>query len=151
MPAALSAQPWATSRAVRTPLLALERELVQHAHEIIVVSEVLQRRMAAMGRTSTLISHGTDLAMWQGVNSTAARFVELEREEREARRASSGSSAETSSGCGSLCRGGRRPVVPARTQQPAMPVIEEHDGVGGEDVGHIGSFGGGYGDGDGAE
>ena len=46
-------------------LLHMERDLVEAADEIIVVSETLGKRIAAMGRDSTLLTHGVDLEHWK--------------------------------------------------------------------------------------
>ena len=42
----------------------LERKLVQRADSIIAVSPALQQRLAQMGRSSHLLTHGVDLEFW---------------------------------------------------------------------------------------
>ncbi len=48
------------------PLLAMERDLVERVDEVIAASESLAERLEAMGRTSTLLTHGIDLDFWSG-------------------------------------------------------------------------------------
>lgn len=43
----------------------LENQLIENAATIIAVSENLQGRIATLGRTSHLLTHGVDLAFWQ--------------------------------------------------------------------------------------
>jgi glycosyltransferase involved in cell wall biosynthesis len=45
-------------------LQSMERELIAKADAFVAVSEVLQDRLAAAGRASTLVSHGVDLDHW---------------------------------------------------------------------------------------
>ena len=50
----------------RQTLLDMERRLVERVDQIVVVSEELERRIAGMGRSSTLLTHGVDLGHWAG-------------------------------------------------------------------------------------
>jgi glycosyltransferase involved in cell wall biosynthesis len=43
----------------------MEKRLVQRANVLIAASEVLQERLAGMGRTAHLLTHGVDLDFWQ--------------------------------------------------------------------------------------
>ena len=45
---------------------AMERQLVARVDVVVAVSEVLQQRIASLGRDATLITHGIDLEHWQG-------------------------------------------------------------------------------------
>ncbi len=45
----------------------MEKLVVQRADRIISVSEVLQERLAQMGRSSRLLTHGVDLDFWRAV------------------------------------------------------------------------------------
>jgi glycosyltransferase involved in cell wall biosynthesis len=56
------------------PLRLLERQLVSQVDEIIVVSETLQKRIEALGRRSTLLTHGVELEHW---SSEARRSSKL--------------------------------------------------------------------------
>ncbi len=47
------------------PLQRMEEEVVAKADCIVAVSENLQERIARMGRTSHLLTHGVDLDFWQ--------------------------------------------------------------------------------------
>ncbi len=47
------------------PLQRMEEEVVARADVIVAVSENLQERLARMGRTSHLLTHGVDLDFWQ--------------------------------------------------------------------------------------
>lgn len=47
------------------PLREMERLLVANVDEIVTVSRALRRRIRAMGRPSTLLTHGVDLDHWQ--------------------------------------------------------------------------------------
>ncbi len=51
---------------------ALERQLVAKADRIVAVSTTLQRRITAMGRESSLLTHGIDLAHWGGAPGDAS-------------------------------------------------------------------------------
>ncbi len=46
-------------------MLRMEHELVAKVDEIVVVSEVLQARIKALGRDAKLLTHGVDLGKWQ--------------------------------------------------------------------------------------
>jgi glycosyltransferase involved in cell wall biosynthesis len=46
-------------------MLAMERKLVERCDRLIAVSETLQDRLAAWGRTSELLTHGVDLEFWR--------------------------------------------------------------------------------------
>ena len=46
------------------PLRAMEATLVRDADALIAVSEPLRHRLAAMGRGSRLLTHGTDVVLW---------------------------------------------------------------------------------------
>ena len=48
----------------QTTLQKMENRLVDRADTIIAVSEVLQERLARMGRSSHLLTHGADLDFW---------------------------------------------------------------------------------------
>jgi glycosyltransferase involved in cell wall biosynthesis len=47
-------------------LRRLDDLLIRRADVLIAVSETLQQRIAALGRDSTLLTHGVDLSFWQG-------------------------------------------------------------------------------------
>jgi glycosyltransferase involved in cell wall biosynthesis len=51
-------------------LRAMEEQLVQRADTVIAVSEHLRERLAVMGRTSHLLTHGVDLPFWSGNGHT---------------------------------------------------------------------------------
>jgi glycosyltransferase involved in cell wall biosynthesis len=44
----------------------MERQLLERVDEVVAVSENLQERLAGLGRTSTLLTHGVDLDFWTG-------------------------------------------------------------------------------------
>jgi glycosyltransferase involved in cell wall biosynthesis len=46
-------------------LRRMEQELVKRVDGLIAVSETLQNRLSAMGRSSRLLTHGVDLDFWQ--------------------------------------------------------------------------------------
>jgi glycosyltransferase involved in cell wall biosynthesis len=50
----------------------MERQLVSQVDEIIVVSDVLGRRINSMGRSCQLLTHGVDLQHWSGCHQNAA-------------------------------------------------------------------------------
>ena len=56
------------------PLQQMESDLLQHVDAVVSVSDNLQGRLESLGRTSTLISHGVELAHWSGNN--AGPFVD---------------------------------------------------------------------------
>lgn len=53
-------------------LRQMEERLVRGADRIVAVSETLQDRLAGMGRTSHLLTHGVDLDFWAGQEHTSA-------------------------------------------------------------------------------
>jgi glycosyltransferase involved in cell wall biosynthesis len=64
----------------RRTLERMERELVARVDDVVVASEALGARIAAMGREAHLLTHGVDLAHWSGVTSReTARCDGLER------------------------------------------------------------------------
>jgi glycosyltransferase involved in cell wall biosynthesis len=50
----------------QAPLRRLETLLVAKADTLITASEALRERLAAMGRTSQMLSHGVDSELWSG-------------------------------------------------------------------------------------
>lgn len=63
-----------------TALQRTEADLVRRADRLIAVSETLQRRLAGMGRTSHLLTHGVEVDLWQPRSAPPApRFEGLER------------------------------------------------------------------------
>jgi hypothetical protein len=48
----------------------MEQHLVARADRIIAVSETLQGKISALGRESSLLTHGIDLNLWQKVGAT---------------------------------------------------------------------------------
>ena len=63
------------------PLQRMEEEVVARADVIVAVSENLQERIARMGRTSHLLTHGVDLDFWQNPRAGEAmpELASLER------------------------------------------------------------------------
>lgn len=53
-------------------LQRMERKLVDRVDGVIAVSEVLQERLASMGRSSSLLTHGVELDFWAGQQVKAA-------------------------------------------------------------------------------
>jgi len=51
---------------------SMERQLVTSVDRIVVASDVLQSRIAEMGKPSTLMTHGVDLAYWDVEADTSA-------------------------------------------------------------------------------
>jgi glycosyltransferase involved in cell wall biosynthesis len=60
-------------------LLTLERRLVARADTLLAVSEVLQQRLAGMGREAALLTHGVDLPFWSRSGPKPVEFDGLER------------------------------------------------------------------------
>lgn len=62
-------------------LRRMEETLVQNADTLIAVSEPLRERLASMGRTAHLLTHGVDLDFWGRTKSVAAlgQLAEMER------------------------------------------------------------------------
>ncbi len=65
----------------QTTLQRMEKKLVAKADTIIAVSEVLQKRLAQMGRSSHLLTHGVELDFWTKKTETSSvpQLNELER------------------------------------------------------------------------
>lgn len=65
----------------RPTLRRMEEIVVQRADRLIAVSEVLQERLARMGRDSCLLTHGVDLHFWRTppVGEPLPALAELER------------------------------------------------------------------------
>ena len=63
------------------PLQRMEEEVVARADEIIAVSENLRERIAGMGRSSHLLTHGVDLKFWRNPTTgmTIPELAVLER------------------------------------------------------------------------
>lgn len=49
---------------------AMERELVEKVDDVVVVSQTLQDRIAGMGRSSKLLTHGIDLKHWRSAEGS---------------------------------------------------------------------------------
>ena len=62
-------------------LRAMEAELVRRVDAVIVVSDRLRDKLAAMGRRADVLTHGTDLEHWAGGGATgpSGRLADLER------------------------------------------------------------------------
>lgn len=65
-------------------LRAMEARLVRCADSVVAVSESLRRKLAGMGRSAEILTHGTDLEHWAAVgvgvgDAPAARFDGLQR------------------------------------------------------------------------
>ncbi len=59
----------------RQTLLDMERRLVERVDQIVVVSEELEHRIAGMGRSSTLLTHGVDLGHWAGSQGAGSQWA----------------------------------------------------------------------------
>jgi glycosyltransferase involved in cell wall biosynthesis len=60
---------------------AMEEQLVQRADALVAVSETLQERLAGMGRTAELLTHGVDTEFWTA-DSSGKELQELAGLER---------------------------------------------------------------------
>lgn len=64
------------------PLEQMERRLIEQADVVIAVSEKLQQKIAALGRTAHLLTHGIDLDAWTANGKPEPNVPDLEKLER---------------------------------------------------------------------
>lgn len=66
----------------RVPLQAMEKRLVEKADTLVAVSETLRDRLARMGRTAHLLTHGVNLEFWSLGISQHIAIPQLQQLER---------------------------------------------------------------------
>ena len=58
-------------------MASMEHKLLERVDDVVAVSENLQQRLAQLGRSSTLLTHGVDLDFWSGAGDAIAGLEEL--------------------------------------------------------------------------